>query len=465
MVDNGRDTQNVYELFMRNFLPTPSRTPSMSGLWRTGAFGAQHVIVMYTGCVTVPLVFGAALGLDQRTIGLLVNADLLIAGIVTIIQAAGIGNILGARMPVVAGASFTAVTPMILIGQEYGLNAVYGSMIGAGIFALLMAVPFSKLLRFFPPVVRGAAVTMIGLSLIGKAVSMIFDDGPADGERLSLALGIIIVVVALMRYGRGFIRQAAVLTALVLGTIAAAAMSMTDFSGVGDAAWFGIPQPFFFGAPTFPIAGIISMSIVMIVIFIESTAYMMAISETTGIDADPPRIARGLAADGASAVLAGVWTSFPDTIFAQNVSLVRITKIASRSVVVFAGALLIIFALIPKLGETIASLPGAVIGSVSLVMFALVAGTGISTLSKVDYRNNDNLMIVSLALGAGMIPVVSKDIYTDFPAEVQIIFGNAISSAVITAFVLNIVFHHLPPRRRGDDTPTAEPTSNKEVVA
>ncbi|AFR50979.1 nucleobase:cation symporter-2 family protein [Gordonia sp. KTR9] len=448
---------------MHKLLTSPAGS-GLAGWWRTGVFGAQHVIVMYTGCVTVPLVFGAALGLDKQTIGLLVNADLLIAGIVTIIQAAGVGKFLGARMPVVAGASFTAVTPMILIGQEYGLNAVYGSMIGAGVFAILMAVPFSKLLRFFPPAVRGAAVTMIGLSLIGKAVSMIFDDEPADGARLSLALGIVVVVVALMRYGNGFLRQAAVLIALVLGTVAAAFMSLTDFTGVGDAAWFGIPEPFFFGAPTFPLAGIISMSIVMIVIFIESTAYMMAISETTGIDADPPRIARGLAADGVSAVLAGAWTSFPDTIFAQNVSLVRLTRVTSRTVVVVAGAILIVLAVIPKLGETIASLPGAVIGSVSLVMFATVAGTGISTLSKVDYRNNDNLLIVSLALGAGMIPIVSKDIYSNFPAEVQIIFGNAISSAVITAFVLNIIFHHLPRRRR-TDPPTTDPIADKEAVA
>lgn len=424
------------------------RLPNAPDTWRTVAFGAQHVIVMYTGCVTVPLVFGAALGLDQKTIGLLVNADLLIAGIITIIQAVGIGKVLGARMPVVAGASFTAVTPMILIGQEYGLSAVYGSMIGAGVFGVLMAVPFSKLLRFFPPAVRGAAVTMIGLSLIGKSVSMIFDDKPADGSHLTLAVGIILVALALMHYGRGFLRQSAVLIALIVGTLAAAAMSLTDFSNVGEAAWFGVPQPFLFGAPTFPIAGIISMSIVMIVIFIESTAYMMEISESTGIDVDPPRIARGLSADGASTILAGLWTSFPDTIFAQNVSLVRITRVTSRATVVIAGVLLLILAVIPKLGETIASLPGVVIGSVSLILFSTVAGTGISTLAKVDYRNNDNLIIVSLALGVGMIPVVAPEVYSNFPAQVQIVFGNAIGGAVITAFVLNILFHHAPFRLR-----------------
>ncbi|GAA3710119.1 nucleobase:cation symporter-2 family protein [Gordonia hankookensis] len=451
-------------------MPTTSPTagPEQRRLrgWQTAVFGAQHVLVMYTGCVAVPLVFGAAMDLDKRTIGLLVNADLLIAGIVTIIQAAGVGKVLGAKLPVVAGASFTAVTPMIMIGQEYGINAVYGSMIGAGVFGLLVAVPFSKLLKYFPPAVRGAAVTMIGLSLIGKAVSMTFDDQPASGSHLALALGIILVAVALMRYARGILRQAAVLIALVLGTAVAALMSLTDFSGVGDAAWFGIPQPFLFGAPTFPVAGIISMSIVMLVIFIESTAYMMAIGETTGTDVTPKRIARGLAADGASAVLAGLWTSFPDTIFAQNVSLVRITQVAARSVVVVAGGLLIVLALIPKLGETIASLPGVVIGSVSLLMFATVAGTGISTLAQVDYRDNDNLLIVSLALGAGMIPIVSSDIYSQFPSEVQIIFGNAISSAVITALVLNLFFHHLPRRRRRPEkqSPTTTTTPDKEVT-
>ena len=451
-----------------------------AGAWRVGAFGIQHVLVMYTGCVAVPLVFGAAMGLDKKTIGVLVNADLLIAGLVTVIQAVGIGKILGARMPVVAGASFTAVTPMILIGKEYGINGVYGSMIGAGIVGILVSVPFSKLLKYFPPVVRGAAVTMIGLSLIGNAVSMIFGDGPADGAHLALALGIIVVAVALMRYGRGFLRQAAILCALLAGTGAAAVMSMTDFSSVSDAAWFGVPRPFFFGAPTFPAAGIISMSIVMIVIFIESTAYMMALGENTGVTVSPRRIASGLAADGVSSVLAGMWTSFPDTIFAQNVSLVRITRIASRTVVVVAGVLLLALAFMPKLGETIASLPGVVIGSVSLIMFATVAGTGISTLAQVDYRNNDNLLIVSLALGAGMIPIVAPKIYSDFPPEIQIVFGNAISSAVIAAFLLNLVFHHLPGRRDSPHSPeqtTEQPTQphpdsapsnrvpDKEVVA
>ncbi|MCP2252987.1 xanthine permease [Prauserella aidingensis] len=431
--------------------PPGPAAPRLSA-WRIVLFGLQHVLVMYTGCVAVPLVFGESLGLQQSTIATLVNADLLVAGIVTVIQAVGLSRFLGARMPVVAGASFTAVTPMVLIGQEYGLSAVYGSMIAAGVFGVLVAVPFSRLLRFFPPIVRGAAVTMIGLSLIGKAVDMIFDGDQAGGAPLALAGGVVLTIVALMRYGRGMVAQSAVLIALVLGTAAAAIMSMTDFGAVGAADWLGLPSVFMFGTPSFPLPGIISMCLVMLVIYTESTAYLLSVAETTGGKADPKMLSRGLAADGVSSVLAGFMTSFPDTVFAQNVSLVRMTGVTSRRVVAVAGGILIALGLVPKMGEVVASLPGPVIGAVSLVMFATVAGVGISTLSKVDFSGNDNLLIVSVAMGIGMIPIVAPDVYDGLPSAAKIIFGGAITSTVIVAFTLNLLFNHLVPRgaRRKD---------------
>ncbi len=452
---------------------SPEPPPNRLSPWRTVVFGLQHVLVMYTGCVAVPLVFGAALGLDKTTIATLVNADLLVAGLITVVQAVGVGKLLGARMPVVAGASFTAVNPMILIGQEYGLPAVYGSMIAAGIFGILVALPFARLLRFFPPIVRGAAVTMIGLSLIGKAVTMIFGDTTPDGTRLALAVGVAAVIVALMRYGRGVLAQSAVLVALVLGTFAAAGLSMTDFGGVGDAGWLGLPNPFAFGAPEFPIAGIASMCLVMLVIYAESTAYLLSVSETTGQPAGRAQLARGLAADGASAVLAGFLTSFPDTIFAQNVSLVRITGIVSRAVTAVAGGFLVILGLVPKMGEVVASLPGPVIGAVSLVMFATVAGVGIATIAQADLARNDNLVIVSLAMGVGMIPIVAPQIYAELPSAAKIVLGGAITSTVLVAFVLNLIFNHLTlpralRRTRPDNEPSLaapQPKSTTEEVS
>ncbi|ONK10252.1 nucleobase:cation symporter-2 family protein [Streptomyces sp. MP131-18] len=428
--------------------PVDARLP----LSRLGALGAQHVAVMYTGCVAVPLVFGAAAGLDTRTIGLLVAADLLVAGLVTIVQSLGLGRLFGVRLPVVAGASFTAVTPMITIQGEYGLAAVYGAMLAAGVFGMLIAWPFARLVRYFPPVVRGTAVTIIGLSLVGKAVDLITGDDPeapdyASGERLGLAVGVVVLIVVLTRFARGFLAQTVVLIGLLAGTGAAAWLGMTDFSAVSGADWFGFPDPFHFGAPEFPLAAVVSMCVVMLVIFAESTAYLLSVGEITGRPVGRAELARGLAADGLSGTVAGAMTSFPDTVFAQNVSLVRMTGVRSRYTVTAAGVLLVLLGLMPKLGETVASLPGPVIGAVSLVMFAMVALTGIRTLSEVRYDGTHNGMIVALALAVGMVPVVAPTIYADFPSWFRIVAGGSISSAVIVAFFLNLFFNHLTRER------------------
>lgn len=419
---------------------------------RLGLLGLQHVLVMYTGCVTVPLVFGAAAGLDTSTIGLLINADLLVAGLITLLQALGIGNVLGVRLPVVAGATFAAVTPMILIAGEYGLQAVYGSMIAAGVFGLLVAIPFARAVRFFPPLVSGSVITVIGLSLIGVAAGLIAGQDPAAKDyaapsHLALAGGIVLLIVLVNRFTSGFLSQLGVLLGLIVGTAIAVPMGLTDFSSVGGADWFGLASPFHFGAPQFPVAAVISMCVVMLVIFTESTADMLAVGEMTGRPVTRKDLARGLAADGLSGVLGGVMNGFLDTVFAQNVGLVGMTKVRSRYVAAVAGAILVVLALIPKLGEIVASLPGPVVGGAGLVMFATVTAVGIGTLRKVEFEGTSNLLIVAVAIGVGMLPVVAPDFYHAFPTWVQIIGGSAITSATVAAFLLNLLFNHTPGRK------------------
>ncbi|MEW2547022.1 nucleobase:cation symporter-2 family protein [Streptomyces sp. NPDC047002] len=418
---------------------------------RLGLLGLQHVLVMYTGCVTVPLVFGAAAKLDTSTVGLLINADLLVSGLITLVQSLGVARVLGVRLPVVAGATFTAVTPMILIAGQYGLTAVYGSMIAAGVFGLLAAVPFARAVRFFPPLVSGIVITVIGLSLIGVAAGLIAGDDPAAGDyaapsHLALAAGIVALIVLFGRFTRGFLSQIGVLAGLVAGTGAAALMGLTDFSSVGGARWLGVSAPFHFGTPTFPVAAVTSMCVVMLVTFTESTADMLAVGEMTGRRPTPSALARGLAADGVSSVLGGVFNAFPDTVFAQNVGLVEMSRVRSRYVAACAGALLLLLGLVPKLGEVVASLPGPVVGAAGLVMFATVTAVGIRTLRAVEFEGTNNLLVVAVSIGVGMLPVVAPTIYHAFPAWVQVIGGSAITSATLTAFALNLVFHHT--RRR-----------------
>jgi xanthine permease len=420
---------------------------------RLGLLGLQHVLAMYTGCVTVPLVFGAAAGLDTHTIGLLVNADLLVAGLITLLQALGIGNVLGIRLPVVAGATFTAVTPMILIAGQYGVQAVYGSMLAAGVFGILIAVPFARAVRFFPPVVTGSVITVIGLSLIGVAAGLItgLDPSAADyasPRKLALAFGIVLAIVLVGRFARGLLGQLGVLIGLVGGTVVAILLGMTDFSNVGSAAWLGIATPFHFGPPHFPLAAVISMCVVMLVTFTESTADMLAVGEMTGRPVTSRDLARGLAAEGVSGVLGGIMNGFLDTVFGQNVGLVGITKVRSRYVAAVAGAILVLLGLIPKLGEIVAALPGPVVGAAGLVMFATVAAVGIGILGRVDFENTGNLLIIAVTIGVGLLPVVAPKIYHSFPTWAQVIGGSAITSAALTAFVLNLLFNHTRTRQK-----------------
>ncbi|GAB6901093.1 nucleobase:cation symporter-2 family protein [Kineosporia succinea] len=414
---------------------------------RLAVLGLQHVLIMYTGCVTVPLVFGAAVGLDTSTIGLLINADLLVAGVITIIQALGVGRVLGVRLPVVAGATFAGVSPMILIASNHGLQAVYGSMLAAGVFGLLIATPFARVVRFFPPVVTGTVITIIGLSVINVAAGLILGPDPAADDyaqpvNLAIGFGVVLVIVLVTRFVRGLLGQLAVMIGLVLGTAVVGVRGDLDFSSVGDADWVGFAAPFHFGAPEFPPAAVIAMCVVMLVIFTESTADMLTVSKLVGKDLTRSDLRRGLMADGLSGVLAGFFNSFLDTVFAQNIGLLSVTRVRSRYVAATAGLFLVLLGLVPKMGEVIASLPGPVIGGAGLVMFGTVAAVGIRTLAEVEYEGTHNLTLVSVSLGLGLLPVAAPTAFVNLPEAFQTIAGNAITATAVTAFLLNLLLNH-----------------------
>jgi NCS2 family nucleobase:cation symporter-2 len=450
---------------------------------RLVVLGLQHLFIMYAGAVAVPLIVGPAVGLDSSDIAVLVSADLLVSGIASIIQSAGISKIMGVRLPVVAGATFTVLNPMIVIANQYGGRAglpyVYGALIVSGIFGLLIARPFSKLLRFFPPLVTGTVIMMIGLSLIGADIGLIAGDktgsftakipvldasghvtvehgqvvtavNPDAGQisHIVLAGVVVLLIVAISRFFRGFLGQTAVLISIVLGTLIAWPMGLLDFSGVAVAGWVGISAPFHFGPPKFAAAAIISMCIVVLVTYTESTADMLAVGELTERKLAPNDLARGLATDGFSALLAGFMNSFPDTAYAQNVGLIGMTGVRSRWVITVTGAFLVVLGLIPKVGAIVAALPGPVIGGAATVMFAMVTAVGIQTLHKVSFSGpgNHNLLIIAVSLAVGLIPTIQPAFYQHFPADFQVIFGSSITSTVIVVFVLNLVFNHWWPR-------------------
>ena len=378
-------------------------------------YGLQHVMAFYAGAVIVPILLAGAIGLNEEQLIRLINADLFTCGIASILQAAGVWKI-GVRLPLLQGVTFTAVTPMIIIGLDNGggpesLPFIYGAVMVAGLFTLLIAPFFSRLVRFFPPVVTGTVITIIGITLIPIAA---FDAGggqfaffnpdlvPANLKfgsytNLSLATFTILVILALTRFTRGFLQTVAVLAGLVIGTAMAALISdgsggrVAQFAAVEGADWIGFTGPFYFGAPKFAVVPILLMIVVMLITAVETTGDVYATGQIVQKPIAKKDIAAALRADGLATFLGGVMNSFPYTCFAENVGLVRLTRIKSRWVVVAAGAIMILLGLLPKAGAVVASIPPSVLGSAALVMFGTVAAVGIQTLGRVDFNNDRNV--------------------------------------------------------------------------
>lgn len=421
---------------------TENTVDSIPPLARLFPLGLQHVLAMYAGAVAVPLIVGGALGYSAGDLAFLISADLFVAGIATIIQSVGFWRF-GVRLPLMQGVTFAAVGPMIAIGQSEGIQAVFGATIACGLFMILAAPFFSQLLRFFPPIVTGTVILIIGLSLMRVAAGWIID-GSEDGAppiNVAFAMGTLLMIVLIERFAPPALQRVSVLLGLVVGTIAALFVpGMVDWSGVADAGWFALVTPFHFGLPTFQIASVVSMIIVAIVIMTETTGDMIAVGEIVEKPVTRRQLADGLRADGLGTVIGGVFNTFPYTAFAQNVGLVSLTGVRSRYVATLAGVILVVLGLIPKVSAIVEGVPSAVLAGAGIALFGMVAASGIRTLSKVRF-NNRNVLIVAVSVGIALLPTVAPTIYDPFPQWFTLIFDSGISAGAITAILLNLLLN------------------------
>lgn len=417
-------------------------------LGRSFAFGLQHVMTMYGGIIAVPLIVGNAAGLNTTEIGTLITACLFIGGLATILQSAGL-PFLGSRLPLVQGVSFASVATMLaILSGGGGLSDVFGAIIVASIMGFLIAPFFSKIIRLFPPVVTGVVITAIGLTLFPVAGNWAMGGDEADPNygsivNIGLAFLTLAVILVFSKIGIATLSRLSILLGLVVGTVVAFFTGHADFSAVGEGAPVEFPPPFAFGMPTFDIAAIISMFIVILVIKTETTADIIAVGEIIETPVDSRRIADGLRADMLSSAVAPVFGSFTQSAFAQNVGLVAISGVRSRWVVTAGGIIMLVLGLVPWLGEVVAAIPTPVLGGAGIVLFGTVAASGIRNLASVSYTGNMNLIIVAVGLGFGMIPVVMPTFYQDFPSWFETIFHSGISSSAIMAVLLNLLFNEL----------------------
>src|SRR5690349_16696359 len=391
---------------------------------KLAVYGLQHVLAFYAGAVIVPILLASAIGLTDLQLVHLINADLFTCGIASIIQSVGFWKI-GVRLPLLQGVTFTAVSPMIAIGLAAGggtdgLVVIYGAVIVAGLFTFFIAPYFSRLIRFFPPVVTGTVITIIGIALLPVAANDAAGGAgptldPTSGKNLAYAVGTLALIVLIQRFFRGFMATVAVLLGLVIGTLVAWILGDAHFDAVGQSSWFGVTTPFFFGIPKFSIAAIISMIVVMLITAVETTGDVFATGEIVEKRITKEDIARALRADGLATTIGGVFNSFPYTCFAENVGLVRLTRVKSRYVVATAGLIMVVIGLIPKAGAIVAGIPHPVLGGAALAMFATVAVVGIQTLTRVDFHDHRNVVIVGTSVGLAMYVTAQPDVSKAVP--------------------------------------------------
>lgn len=409
---------------------------------KVAALGFQHVLAMYAGAVIVPLIVGGALNLTQTQMAYLIAADLFTCGIATILQVMGT-KYFGSRLPVILGCTFTAVGPIIAIASASNLPTAYGAIIISGIFVVLAAPLYGKLLKFFPTIVTGTVVTIIGLSLIPVAMQNVAggSDSPDFGEprNLLLALMTLIIILLVNRFAKGFIRSVSVLIGLVFGTVVGYFIGIVDFSSVAEAKWVNVVQPFYFGTPQISITAILTMIIVNLVSMVESTGVYLAVGKTIGKHVEQKQIVNGLRSEGVAITLGGIFNAFPYTAFSQNVGLLTISRVKTRDVIFAAGGIMVVLGLLPKLAAITTVIPSAVLGGAMLVMFGSVAVSGMSILAQVDLQKGNNLIIVACSLAVGLGSAVLPQMFDKLPDFAGMLLENGIVSGSITAIVLNLL--------------------------
>jgi NCS2 family nucleobase:cation symporter-2 len=432
-------------------LPTP----------RLLALGLQHVLVMYAGAVAVPLIIGRALKLPPQDVAFLISADLFACGLATLVQCIGFPGV-GIRLPVMMGVTFASVGPMLSMAAapDIGLLGIYGSVIAAGIFGIVVAPFISRLLPLFPPVVTGTIIMVIGISLMrvginwaGGGLPMFTKmiDGvphtfpnPAYGQLqgLGIALFVLVVILALIKWGTGFLSNVSVLLGIIAGAVLASVLGVMHFDKVGTAGWVDIVLPFHFGMPQFHLVPIVTMCIVMIVVMIESLGMFLALGEMTDSKVDRDALTKGLRADGVGTFLGGIFNTFPYTSFSQNVGLVGVTGVRSRWVTIAGGGIMLVLGLLPKMAALVESVPQVVLGGAGLVMFGMVAATGARILTAVDFKTNQrNLFVVAISVGFGMIPLVSPNFFKALPHDLHPLLESGILLCALVAVILNAFFN------------------------
>ena len=407
---------------------------------KSAVLGLQHLLAMYSGSILVPIMIAGALGYSTKELTYLISTDIFMCGVATFLQLQ-VNKYFGIGLPVVLGVAFQSVAPLSIIGAKLGSGAIFGSIIVSGLIVILISGFFSKIRKFFPPLVTGSVITTIGLTLIPVAIGNMGNNIPKP-ELSSVILAVVTILVILFIHAvtTGFIRSIAILIGLIIGTVVAAFMGVVDFSPIAQAPLIHIPTPFFFGKPIFDFSSILMMTIISLVSMVESTGVYLALSDITGDEISETRLRNGYRAEGLAVALGGIFNTFPYTGFSQNVGLVQLSGIKTRRPIFYTAGFLVILGLLPKFGACAQIIPAPVLGGAMLVMFGMVTIQGIRMLGRVDFNNEHNLLIAAMAVASG-VGFSGTTLFQALPDTVGMFLNNGIVMATLVAIILNLIFN------------------------
>ncbi|MDR1378799.1 MAG: purine permease [Synergistaceae bacterium] len=426
----------------------------------TCLLGFQNIVTAFGGIVAVPFVLSGFAGLNVHETSYLISAALLCSGIVSIIQSRGIFKKpfrVGTGMPTVMGTDFGFVPPAYTIINTMGggMAGYFGaSMLGA-LLEIFLSYFVKPLMKFFPQVVTGTVITLIGVTIMPVAFDWVGGGvgSPNYGAPINIMLATFVFLVAILlnRYGKGIISNASILIGIVVGYLISIPLDLVDFSQVAAAEWFAMPQVFRYGVdfnPKFVIPFIAGY----LVTVIETVGVVQSIGNMTQSEMTDEIIADGVRADGFGSLISPILGSGPVATFSQNAGLIPLTKCASRSVAIAAGVMLVILSLFPKLATVVSIMPPPVLGGVGVLMFGTVASAGVQSLSEVKF-NNRNMLIIASAIGIGLGVTMRPELISSLPETIEswpamvkglpgivkALFSSGISAGTIVAFILNIL--------------------------
>jgi len=406
--------------------------------------GFQHLMTM-VGSFMVPVIVGTAIGLDAEKLAYLVSAIMLTSGLAILIQVIGIGKGIGSKLPIVLGSSFITLGPMIIIGKQYGMPVLFGSIIGSGLIIILLTFFLDKLLLLFPKVVTGTFITIMGITLAPVAFrDFAGGEGTPDfGSPKNMIIGLIVLAIVLLlhKFGKGFVKTMSLLIGVIAGTVIAGFMGMIDFSPVGSAHWGQVVTPFHFGRPVFNVSAIITMTVFSVINLIQCLGAYSVLEEAFGTKTSNKTIIRGLRGQAVAQVVSGSFNSVPHAFLNENIGVAALSGVKSRYVQITTGCILIVLSLLPKFAAIITIIPASVRGGAMLAIFGMVISAGISILSQVKMSENHNNLIVGTSMAVGIGSNFVTEAFEKLPRMAEMLFSNGLFSAAIAAVLINLVFN------------------------